>query len=38
LSVLLRKALTDANAQMPIDSTYARPFALPGRILVPTPP
>lgn len=38
LSGLLRQALTDANAQLPIDSMYGRPFALPGRILVPTPP
>ncbi len=36
LSVQLRAALTAASAQMPIDSAYARPFALPARILAPS--
>ena len=35
LSELLRRALTDANVSMPLDSAYGRPFALPGRLLVP---
>lgn len=38
LSEALRAALTSANAQMPIDAAYGKPFGLPGRILVPTPP
>jgi len=36
LSELMRAALTASAAQLPIDSAYARPFALPGRILVPS--
>lgn len=35
LSELMRAALKESAAQLPIDSAYARPFALPGRILVP---
>lgn len=38
LSEVLRSSLSTAKAQMPIDAAYGRPFALPGRILVPTPP
>lgn len=38
LSEILRSSLVAAKAQMPVDAAYGRPFALPGRILVPTPP
>ncbi len=38
LSQLLREALSTAKAQLPIDSAYNRPFQLPGRLLVPSPP
>jgi arylsulfatase A-like enzyme len=38
LSELMRRALTDAKPPMPIDSAYGRPYALPGRLIVPGPP
>ncbi len=38
LSDVLRRMLTETNAQLPLDKAYGRAMSLPGRLLAPTPP